>query len=104
MKRITEMDKRSTKKRKIDFLIVAPKMFLVVAVEEGIELVKVLMCIKLHGRKFIRVDDFKVGDNDAFVIVQVLEELEGSPGEFRFSEDCFSLHRTSYLQHQCKRM
>ena len=45
------------------------------------------MCIKLQGRKFISVDDLKVEDKDAFVIVQVVEQLEGSPGEFRFSED-----------------
>ena len=67
------------RKGKINFLIIAPKMFLIVAVEEGIELVKVVMCIKLHSRKFIRVDDLKVGDKDAFVIVQVLEELAGGP-------------------------
>ena len=85
--RLKRWMKNLPRKGKIDFLIIVPKMFLVIAVEEGIELVKVLMCIKLHGRKFSRVDDLKVGDKDALVIVQVLEELEGSPGEFRFSED-----------------
>ena len=40
------------------------------------ELVKVLMCVKLYGSKFLRVDSILQGNKDSFVIVQAAERTE----------------------------
>ena len=50
-------------------LEVQPSNYIVVT-EESWELVKVLMCIKLFGAKFLRVDSILQGDTDSFLIVE----------------------------------
>ena len=49
-------------------------MFVVVVTENGVEVVKALMCIRLQGRKFVRADEVRVGEDKAFLVANRMEE------------------------------
>ena len=57
-------------------LEIRPSQYVISLTKESWELVKVLMCIKLYGSKFLHVDSILQGNKDSFVIVQAAERTE----------------------------
>ena len=57
-------------------LEIRPSQYVISLTKESWELVKVLMCIKLCGSKFLRVDSILQGNKDSFAIVQAAERTE----------------------------
>ena len=57
-------------------LEIRPSQYVISLTKESWELVKVLMCIKLYGSKFLRVDSILQGNKDSFAIVQAAERTE----------------------------
>ena len=57
-------------------LEIRPSQYVISLTKESWELVKVLMCIKLYGSKFLHVDSILQGSKDSFAIVQAAERTE----------------------------
>ena len=84
-----------------------PGCMFTVATENGLEFIKVLMCIKLTGSKFSRTDYLKHIEKNGFVVAKILLKDPDNRGifhpsavfDFRCLEQVLHFRQSQLLQH-----